>query len=90
MDKFTYQQSPEETDAMLIYEMEEEYHKEQALIAETEWKLAIEEMEKPSQTEKRILKKKELKRICKDRLPESEFRKRFPTVEYYIEQQKNS
>lgn len=46
MDKFTYQQSPEETDAMLIYEMEEEYHREQALLAETVWSLFIEDMEK--------------------------------------------
>ena len=46
MDKFTYQQSPEETDAMLVYEMEQEYHREQALIARTEWRLAIEDMEK--------------------------------------------
>ena len=46
MEKFTYQQSPEETDAMLIYEMEEEYHREQALMAETVWNLFIEDMEK--------------------------------------------
>jgi len=46
VDKFTYQQSPEETDAMLIYEMEEEYHREQASLAETVWSLFIEDMEK--------------------------------------------